>query len=131
VVLAAGLLAVVVACAITYVSVVRTDRVERRFLTNQERGAALRGLRASESWLSPSTNRDQARAALLANTGHVAAAERSIARVVREQPRNVVAWLVLTQVQVTRGHFVMARASWARARELDPHLPSQLPAGFR
>ena len=128
--LAAALLAAVVACVISYVSIVRTDRVQDRFIANPDPGPALRKLQAAGSWLAPSTTREKSLALLLFATGRHAAAERSIARVVREQPGNAIAIVALTRVQVARGRRAAARATWARAHELDPHLPRQLPAGF-
>jgi hypothetical protein len=114
--------------ALTYASQVE---VERTF--SQRHGdfaGALRHVRASESPLNPSILRDTAESASLLHTGHPVAAERVMLNAARRRPFDVFQWFVLTRVQLGRGRDAAARASWARARRLDPHLPVGLPAAL-
>ena len=121
-------MAAVVACVITYASTVRIDRIGTDFLKRPEDfPRALRDLQATRSALNPSTPRDTGVALLLVHTGRPAAAERSMTRAVAAEPQNALAWVTLTQIRVARGRLAAARASWARARRLDPHLPARLP----
>jgi Flp pilus assembly protein TadD len=133
VVLLAVFAAGVVASAVTYVSVVRTENAGVRFFNagNFSRGNFERGLRefrASDSALNPSNYRTQNLAVMLLHLGQPVSAERVAARAARAEPQNAVLWVALARVQVARGKLVEARATWAHARRLDPHLPVSLPA---
>jgi predicted Zn-dependent protease len=124
--LAAACVAGAVAAALTYASQIEVDRTFS--LRRGDFAGALRQVRASESALNPSLVRDIAESLSLLHTGHPARAEHFIANAVRARPFDVSRWFVLTRVQLGRGRVAAARASWARARRLDPALPRQLPS---
>jgi Flp pilus assembly protein TadD len=128
VVLAAVCVAAAVASAITYASIKRVDHAAYGFARSGDFPRVLRDLRASDSPLNPSNYRDQGIAVTLLHMGRPAAAERAMARAVENEPENALVWAQLTRIQLTRGRLAAARASWARARRLDPHLPASLPA---
>jgi hypothetical protein len=126
--LAVVCVAAAVASAITYASVVRVDRVANGFLRSADFSGVLRDLRASDSPLNPSNYRDQGIAITLLHIGRGAEGERFMARAAHAEPENALLWVPLTRIQVARGRLAAARASWAHARRLDPHLSAQLPA---
>jgi predicted Zn-dependent protease len=119
--------AAAVASAIAYVSVKRVDRAAHAFIATGNVARVLHDLRASDSPLNPSNYRDQGIAIALLHLGRPVAAERFVARVVREHPQNENAWVTLTRVQIARGRLAAARRSWERVRRLDPHRPAALP----
>jgi cytochrome c-type biogenesis protein CcmH/NrfG len=127
-VLAVAFVAAAVASAITYASIVRVDHAAYRFQATGDFQRVLRDLRGSDSSLNPSNYRDQGIAVALLHTRRPVAAERVMARAAHAEPQNVFAWVPLARIQVARGRLAAARASWAHARRLDPHLPAQLPA---
>ena len=90
----------------------------------------LRALRDSDSPFNPSNFRDTGIAVSLQRLGRGAEAEHAALLGVRREPRNINEWITLTRIQVARQRLTAARASYARARELDPHLPRGLPAPF-
>jgi predicted Zn-dependent protease len=114
-----------------YASQTRLQDAIRAYGARHGREAALtiRELRASDSSLNPNVYRDSGIANSLLRAGHPAAAERTMAAVTRDQPDSVIAWFALTRIQVARGRLAAARASYARVRRLDPHLPAALPSG--
>jgi cytochrome c-type biogenesis protein CcmH/NrfG len=120
-------LAGIVASALTYASQVQLTQAIETFGVTKDFARALRDIRASDSALNPNVFRDAGIARSLLHTGHPLAAERTIARVTRDQPGNVVAWVSLTRIQLARGRMAAARASWARVRRLNPHAPVELP----
>jgi predicted Zn-dependent protease len=127
-VLAVACVAAAVACAIAYASVRRVDHTAYGFASSGDFTRVLRDLRDSDSLLNPSNYRDQGIAITLLHMGRPAAAERTAARTARAEPENAFVWVVLTRIRVARERLAPARASWARARRLDPHLPVRLPA---
>src|SRR5436190_11246337 len=126
--LAAVCAAAATACAITYVSAVRLQDALVRFQHTADLGRALRDVRGSDSPLNPSGFRDAAIVLALLEVGHPAAAERSAAATVRREPDNAQTWFELARIQVSRKELPAARASWVRARRLNPHIPPALPA---
>jgi hypothetical protein len=123
--LAAACLAGAGAAALTYASQIEVDRTFA--LRRGDFAAALRHVRASDSALNPSILRDTAESVSLLHTGHPASAEAVMANSARARPFDVVRWFVLVRIQLGRGRAAAARASYARARRLDPHLPRELP----
>jgi Flp pilus assembly protein TadD len=87
----------------------------------------VRKLRDSDSALNPNVLRETGIAISLLHLGRAAESERTMVRAARREPNNVNAWATLAQVQVARNRLAQARRSYARARELDPHLPPGLP----
>jgi uncharacterized protein HemY len=120
-----------VACAaalvITYDSQRDMQTSNKRFLREGDFHRALRELRASDSVLNPSVNRDQGIARALIGIGQPARGERLMAESARRQPDNVQPWIELVRIQVARGRLAAARASWAHLRRLNPNLPPALP----
>jgi predicted Zn-dependent protease len=112
----------VTASIVTYVSQDRLKDAFGHFLVTQDFHAALAQVRASDSALFPSVYRDVGIAVSLVKTGHPAEAERVMAESARRSPGDVRTWVTLSRIQVTRHRFAVARASYARARELDPVL---------
>ena len=106
---------------------VRVDHAARGFIGSGDFARVLRDLRDSDSPLNPSNYRDQGIAVTLLHMRRPVAAERLMTRVARAEPQNVLVWVPLTRIQVARGRLEAARASWAHARRLDPHLPAGLP----
>ena len=102
----------------------------RTFEAHPNVAHSLSQLRASDWALNPSVYRDEAIADGLLHTGRPAKAERYMVASVRRQPGNVLAWYALARIQVARGRLAAARASYARARSLNPHLPPGLPPSF-
>lgn len=92
--------------------------------------STLPDLRAAGSPLNPSTLREMSIAICLTLTGHAGDAERLMARVAREQPGNAQPWAALARIQLNRRRPAAARASWARVRQLNPHVSPQLPGPF-
>ena len=141
VVLAAVCAAGCAVCVLTYVSRVQLKDAFATYIAQvsaQPRsggpGAArrpfavtLHKLRDSDSALNPNVLRDTGIAISLLHLGRGAESERTMLRAVRREPGNVNAWATLTQVQVARHRIAAARRSYARARQLDPHLPPGLP----
>jgi predicted Zn-dependent protease len=125
--LAAVCVAGVIACAVTYVADVRLHDALAEFGRTRNFNRALRELRASQSALNPQVGRDVGIAYAQLATGHPAQAERAIAAATRREPGNTRAWIELTRIQLARGRLTAARASWARARQLDPHVQRALP----
>ena len=126
--LAALAVAGAVLCGLTYVSQVRYRRAFTTLGKTADWDRALGEARASESALNPSAARDGAIAFALIGAGRPAEAERVAAAAARREPKNAAAWEQLTRIQVTRGRLAGARASWARARRLNPHASAALPA---
>jgi len=102
----------------------------RTFEAHPSIARSLDALRASDWALNPSVYRDEAIADGLLHTGRPVEAERYMVASVDRQPGNVLAWYALARIQVARGRLGAARASYARARELNPHLPPGLPPSF-
>jgi predicted Zn-dependent protease len=126
--LAAVCLAGAVACLVAYVSNVRfTDALETSLHTG-DYARALREVRRSDSALNPTAYRDVAISLALIEVGRPLEAERLARRLTRREPDNPQTWISLARVQLTRGEAAAARASWARARRLDPHLRAGLPS---
>jgi predicted Zn-dependent protease len=128
-VLALLCVAAAVASTIAYVSVKRVDHAAHGFrgFARADFARTLRELRDSDSALNPSNYRQQGIAVAMLHVGRRAEAERTIVRAARAQPQNAFLWVQLTRIQVARGRLAAARASWAHARRLDPHLPEPLP----
>jgi predicted Zn-dependent protease len=121
----------VAASIVTYQSQDRLKAAFGRFLVTQDFHVALRQVRASDSVLFPSVYRDVGVAVSLLKTGHGAEGERVMAASARRSPGDVRTWVTLARIQVTRHRLAAARASYARARALNPTLRKQeLPVPY-
>lgn len=120
-----------IAFGITYRSQHRFDRVFNTLYQTADWGPTLRAARASDSALNPSAARDGAIAFALLGAGRPAEAERVAAASTRREPANAQTWDQLARIQVSRGRLRAARASWARARRLNPHASPGLPPKLR
>jgi cytochrome c-type biogenesis protein CcmH/NrfG len=126
--LAAVCLAGALAAVVTYVSQVKTQQTFE--LRRNDFARALELVHESDTVLNPSIVRDTAEAVSLRHTGHGAQAERVMRDAVRDWPLDVVRWFVLTRIQLGHGDPGAARRSYRRARQLDPHLSTRLPAAL-
>ena len=111
----------------TYIVLVGRERSAGGKTATRPFAVTLRKLRESDSVLNPNVLRDTGIAISLLHLGRAAESERAMVHAVRREPGNVNAWATLAQVQVARHRLAAARRSYARARELDPHLPPGLP----
>lgn len=88
---------------------------------------ALPRLRASDSALEPNPYRDSGLAYTLYALGRRRQAEAVLLDATHRWPRELRVWMPLAQVQLGLGKAAAARATWAHARSLDPHLRRELP----
>ena len=112
----------VVASLITYRSEDRLQESFRSVVEGRPAAETVELLETSRA-LNPDSRRETGGAGFLLRNGDPARAEEWLRRVVRSEPENAGVWLTLARFQVARGQRAAARASYERARELDPHLP--------
>jgi hypothetical protein len=129
--LAAAALAGAIAFGLTYRSDARFNRSFDTLYKTVDWSRTVRELRASDSALNPTAAREGAIAIALLGSSRPRAAERVAADAARREPGNAQAWVALAKVQISRGRTAAARASWAHAQRLDPHLPAALPGTLR
>jgi tetratricopeptide (TPR) repeat protein len=125
-ILAAVCVAGLIACVLTYRSQSQFTEAFHRSGAKHQYAGALAEVRASESALYPSVDRDSLTTVILLKLGRPAAAERTARRAAAGNPDDVRAWALLARVQLTRGRVAASRASWRRARALKPDLPARV-----
>jgi Flp pilus assembly protein TadD len=116
--------------AISYSSYAGLKDAFAKYGPSRDFAHGLGAFRASDSPLAPSVYRDEAIAIMLLHTGRAAEAERVMVRSARGAPADAHPWVSLARIQVARGRLAAARASYAHARVLNPHVPPALPPPF-
>jgi predicted Zn-dependent protease len=111
------------ASMVIYVSQVRLESASAVAKHPHGCSRVLRDARASDTFLNPSSLRDEIIAGCLLGTGKLPAADRTMAATVAREPQNVFVWLAYANYLAARHRPATARAAYAHARSLDPHLP--------